>query len=334
MNLSKFKKLKVGIIGCGYWATNIIKTLEEENFKNICVFDNDLDKRRIIKKNFNFLNVCKSLEELLQIELDCIFIVTPSSTHFNLAKKVLNKGTNLFVEKPVTLNPVHLQELIKISKKKNLVLMAGYIYLYNIYIQYIKKIINQKQLGNIKYIFFERSNLGPIRNDTSCLYDLASHDISTAIYLLKSIPKISYVKTYNFLKKKLYDISSIGLDFRKTKVEIRSSWINPEKIRKIIIIGEKKMLQFDEMDQKNKIKIYNKYASYPNIKKFKKSFFTPQANIYLGKTSIPKIKFTSPMKTELFNFFNSIKTKSSPLSSGEYALKILELLKKIESKIN
>ena len=115
--------------------------------------------------------------------------------------------------------------------------MSGYIYIYNTYIQYIKKIINTKKLGNIKYIYFERSNLGPIRNDTSCLWDLASHDLSTAMYLLQNKPKISYVKAYNFLKKNLFDISSIGLDFKKTKVEIRSTWLNPEKIRKIIIIG-------------------------------------------------------------------------------------------------
>ena len=332
--MNKFKDIKIGIIGCGYWATNIIKSLEEENFKNVYVFDFDKKKLTNAKSKFFFLQVCNSLNEILSKKLDCILLVTPTSTHYSLGKAILKKNFNLFIEKPSTLKSQHLKELINISKKKKLILMSGYIYIYNTYIQYIKKIINTKKLGNIKYIYFERSNLGPIRNDTSCLWDLASHDLSTAMYLLKNKPKISYVKTYNFLKKNLFDISSIGLDFKKTKVEIRSSWLNPEKIRKIIIIGEKKMLQFDEMEPVNKIKIYNKYASYPDIKSFKKSFFTPKANIYLGKTYVPKIKFKSPLKEELKHFFYSVKKNKNPVTSGSYALKVLQLLEKIEKYIN
>ena len=124
------------------------------------------------------------------------------------------------------------------------------------------------------------------------------------------------------------------MDFKKTKVEIRSSWLNPEKIRKIIIIGEKKMLQFDEMEPVNKIKIYNKYVSYPDIKSFNKSFFTPRVNIYLGKTYVPKIKFKSPLKEELKHFFYSVKKNKNPITSGSYALKVLQLLEKIEKHIN
>jgi len=332
--MNNLKDIKIGVIGCGYWATNIIKSLEEENFKNVYVFD--FDKKKLInaKSKFFFLQVCNSLNEILSKKLDCVLLVTPASTHYSLGKAILKKNFNLFIEKPSTLKSQHLKELINISKKKKLKLMSGYIYIYNTYIQYIKKIINTKKLGNIKYIYFERSNLGPIRNDTSCLWDLASHDLSTAMYLLKNKPKISYVKTYNFLKKNLFDISSVGLDFKKTKVEIRSSWLNPEKIRKIIIIGEKKMLQFDEMEPVNKIKIYNKYVSYPDIKSFNKSFFTPRVNIYLGKTYVPKIKFKSPLKEELKHFFYSVKKNKNPITSGSYALKVLQLLEKIEKHIN
>ena len=332
--MNNLKDIKIGVIGCGYWATNIIKSLEEENFKNVYVFD--FDKKKLInaKSKFFFLQVCNSLNEILSKKLDCVLLVTPASTHYSLGKAILKKNFNLYIEKPSTLKSQHLKELINISKKKKLKLMSGYIYIYNTYIQYIKKIINTKKLGNIKYIYFERSNLGPIRNDTSCLWDLASHDLSTAMYLLKNKPKISYVKTYNFLKKNLFDISSVGLDFKKTKVEIRSSWLNPEKIRKIIIIGEKKMLQFDEMEPVNKIKIYNKYVSYPDIKSFNKSFFTPRVNIYLGKTYVPKIKFKSPLKEELKHFFYSVKKNKNPITSGSYALKVLQLLEKIEKHIN
>ena len=332
MNLSQFKKANIGIIGCGYWANNIIKSLEEENFKNIFVYDNNQKQLNAIKSKFNYIKICKSLDELLTKDLFAALLVTPPSTHFKIGKKILKKKINLFIEKPVTLRSEHLKILIDLSNKNKCVLVSGYIYNFNVYVKYVENILKRKILGKIKYIYFERSNLGPIRNDASCIWDLASHDISTALLFFKKKPNVSFVKKYNFLKKNISDISLVGLNFGKVKVEIKSSWLNPEKIRKIIIVGEKKMLQFDEMDPFNKIKIYNKYASYPDIKKFDKSFFTPKANIYLGRTFKPKIKFVSPMKKELLNFFQNIKNKNKVNSSANHALKVMKVLEEIDNK--
>ena len=332
--MKQFKKLKIGIVGCGYWATNFINTLENLDILNITIFDKDTSKISIIKKKFNFLKSKKNFNSFLDGNYDCVFLITPPSTHYELAKKIIEKNFNIFIEKPTTLKSSDLKKLIKFSKFKKIIMMTGYIYNYNIYINYIKKVLQKKELGKIKYIYFERSNLGPIRNDTSCIWDLASHDISTSIFLLNSFPKILNVNTHNFLKKKLYDISNINLDFSGVKVEIKSSWINPEKIRKLVIVGESKMLQFDEMQSKNKIKIYNKYATYPNLKIFKKNFFTPSAFIYLGKTTMPKIKYQSPMITELYHFFSCIKNKKEPITSGNHALEVMKVIEKIEKKIN
>ena len=321
-----FKRYKIGIIGCGYWSTNLIKTFEDNHCYDIEVFDNSLEKLRIIKKKFPFLKVSKSFDSLIKKKFNCIFLITPSSTHFVLAKKILNLGHNLFLEKPGTLKSEHIKILAELSKEKKSIFMVGYIYNYNVYINYIKKILKQKILGKIKYIYFERSNLGPIRNDTSCLWDLASHDISTSNYLLGKEPTIKKISGNKVLGKNFFDISYLKLNYSKINVEIKSSWINPEKIRKIVIIGKLKMLQFDEMAIKDKIKIYNKYAAYPKLSKFKKSFFTPQASIYLGSTVSPKIKFKSPMVSELTHFFDCIKKNKKPLTDGYYAYKIIKIL--------
>ena len=330
--MKKFKKHKIGIIGCGYWATNLIKTLEDCGFKDIEVFDKSNEKIKAIKKNFSFLKVANSFNDLIDKNFYCIFLITPSSTHYELSIKILNKGHNLFLEKPGTLKFKHIKRLTEISKNKRSTLMIGYIYNYNIYINYIKKILDKGILGKIKYIYFERSNLGPIRNDTSCVWDLASHDVSTTYYLLNKIPVIQNVTGNKLLNKKFFDISYIKLNCAGVKVEIKSSWLNPEKIRKMIIIGEKKMLQFDEISKTDKINIYNKYATYPKISNFKKNFFSPHANIYLGSTVSPKIKFQSPMVNELNHFFSCIKNRKNPITNGFYAQKILKLLENIDNK--
>ena len=158
--------------------------------------------------------------------------------------------------------------------------MSGYIYQYNQYIHYIKSTIKKNKLGKIKYIFFERSNLGPIRNDTTCIWDLASHDISTCINILGDNPKISYAMTYDFLKKGLYDISSIGLNFRNIKVEIKSSWLNPEKVRKIIVIGEKKCCNLMKWVKKIKLKYIINMQSIPILILLKKIFYFKSKYIF------------------------------------------------------
>ena len=333
--MNKFKEIKIGIIGCGYWATNIIKTLENLNVKKIEVYDNDTQKIKLIKKKFNFIKISNSLNDIINKNKNCYFLVTPASTHFKIAEKILKKKKNLFIEKPATLSSKDINKLCKLSKKNHNILMTGYIYNYNVYIDYIKKILKKKKLGKLKYLYFERCNLGPIRNDTSCIWDLASHDISTAFYLLNKKPKIKNIQVYNFLKKKNFDISNLVLDFNKIKVEIKSSWLNPEKTRRIIIIGEKKMLQFDEMSVGNKIKIYNKYATYyPNIlKKYPKKFFSPKANIKVGKTYEAKIKYSPPLKNEILHFFECIINNNEPLTNGIYAKNIIEIIEDIERNI-
>tara|TARA_X000001036_G_scaffold430541_1_gene463375 strand:+ start:2185 stop:3198 length:1014 start_codon:yes stop_codon:yes gene_type:complete len=333
--MKKFKELKIGIIGCGYWATNIIKTLEKLNVKNIFIFDKDSSKINLLKKKFTFTKSIKTLNNLLDLDLDCFFLVTPASTHYTIAKKILKNKKDIFIEKPATLSSMNIKELINISNQNKNILMSGYIYNFNVFIKYIKKILNKNLLGKVRYIYFERCNLGPIRNDTSCIWDLASHDISTSTYLLKGKPKIRNVQVYNFLKKNKYDISNITLDYNNVKVEIKSSWLSPEKSRKIVIIGEKKMLQFDEMQKNNKIKIYNKYATYyPDIlRKYPKKFFTPSANIKIGKTFEPKINFSPPLEDEIKHYLNCVIKRTKPSTDGIYAENIIRIIESIEKKI-
>jgi len=328
------KNNQIGIVGLGYWGTNIINTLEKMGYKNIFCYDLNENNAEILKKRFRSIKICKNLNELISEELLGIIIVTNTKNHFSIAKKCLTKNHNIFIEKPATDSHSKLKLLVELAKKNNRIMMCGYIYRYNVYIEYIKKILNKKILGNINYISFERSNLGPIRNDISCVFDLASHDLSTCIDIFGKNLKVKNSFGFDLLKKKVHDMSTIVLSYKKIKIEIKSSWLNPEKIRKLIIVGSKKMLLFDEMDKDKPIKIYNKYAEYPKIDSFKKNFFTEKANIYYGKTFFPKIKFTSPLKLEMLEFIKSIKKNKAPKTDGVYALKVMKLIEKVNKKLS
>jgi predicted dehydrogenase len=327
------KNNQIGIIGLGYWGANIINTLEKIGFKNIHCFDINKKNSSSLKNKFKHIKIYKNLTDLLKQDLLGVIIVTNTQNHFSIAKLCIENNHNIFVEKPSTDSSRKLKQLIKLTNNKKRIFMSGYIYNYNVYIEYIKKILKKKILGKIHYVSFERFNLGPVRSDISCVFDLAAHDLSTCIYLFNGKLKVISAHGLDLLKKKIFDMSTIILNSNKTRIEIKSSWLNPEKIRKLIIVGSKKMLLFDEMDKNNPIKVYNKYAEYPKIDSFKKKFFTQQANVYYGKTFFPKINFTSPLTLEMLAFINSVKKNKDPKTNGAFSLKVMQLMEKVNNKI-
>ena len=319
---------KTALIGTGYWGSIIFNTLTKITNKKIFVFDKNLENSNLLKKKFkNKTHIAKSFEEILTNKnIKNIILATHPSVNFNLGKKALDNNKNLFVEKPIVSNIKKLRILIKCADFNKKVLMGGYIYLFNSYIKKIKSIIESKELGTIKYIEIQRKNLGPIRNEISSHLDLGSHDISIIKYLFNTKIKIKNIIKRNILKKNISDISSINLIVGKINCEITSSWLNPTKERKIMIIGTKKMLLFDEMNDSNKLRIFNKFAYYPKLSKFKKNYISNKARIYLGKTKNVKIKETDSLKNELNYFENVSKKNQKPITDGKFCLDILKIV--------
>ena len=274
---------KTALIGTGYWGSIIANTLIKITKKKIIIYDKLKENSSLLKQKFkNRILIAKNCNEIFKNQkIENIILATHPSVNYNLGKKALSFKKNLFVEKPIVTNQKQLSELIKLSKKNNKILMGGYIYLYNSYIKKIKTIINRGELGQVKYIEIQRKNLGPIRNEIESHLDLGSHDLSILKFLFNKKMKITNLIKRDILKKNISDITSINLNVGNIKCEIISSWLNPTKERKILIIGSKKMLLFDEMETKNKLRIFNKYASYPKITKFKHYYLSNVARIYL-----------------------------------------------------
>ena len=319
---------KTAIIGTGYWGSIIANTLIRITRKKIIVYDKLKENSSLLKQKFkNRILIAKNHNEIFKNQkIENIILATHPGVNYNLCKKTLLFKKNLFVEKPIVTNPKKLSELIKLSKKNNKILMGGYIYLYNSYIKKIKTIINKGELGQVKYIEIQRKNLGPIRNEIDSHLDLGSHDLSILKFLFNKKMKITNLIKRNILKKNISDITTINLNVGNIKCEIISSWLNPTKERKILIIGSKKMLLFDEMEKKNKLRIFNKYASYPKLTKFKDNYLSNLARIYLGKTKNINVKESDSLKRELIHFEKKAKLKSEPDTNGKFCLEILKIV--------
>ena len=324
-----FKNCDTALIGCGYWGTNIAKSLTKIKKNKIIIYDENQSNSYILKRRFlNKFIIAKKLSNILNSsKIKNVILATPPNKNYKLLTLCIKYKKNIFIEKPGLKS---YSDLLKIKKiKHNKILMFGYIYLYNNNINFIKKFISSKKNGKILYIKFERQNLGPIRNDVSSAYDLSSHDLSIFLYLFKSLPKLNNNSSYSILKKNISDVSNLSFKFKNFYIDINNSWLNPDKIRKITIITDKKMLLFNEMENENKIKIFNKYAQYPKMSYFDNKFFNKKAKIYLGKNSSPRVKQNDSLKDEIKYFFNCISNNIQPKTNIQFALKILKVLKKI-----
>ncbi len=320
------KNQKIALVGCGYWGTIIAKTLINLKFRNIVIHDIVKRNSKTLKKKFNKLIIENMFENIVNDKsIKNIFIVIPPTQSFVFIKKCLIAKKNVFVEKPGVVQTKHLIILNKLANKNKSKLMFGYIYCYNDHIEKIKNIIKKKTLGKINYISFQRQNLGPIRNEIDVDYDLTTHDLSIINKFFGKLPNILSYKKYQILKKGIADISNLHLKLNNIFIDINNSWLNPTKVRNITIIGEKKMLLFDEMDLNHPIRIYNQYAKYPKIEQFKKKFFNMKALVYNGKNYPIRVISKPPLNNEIKKFFNSKKNETG----FELANKILLFLKRI-----
>ncbi len=322
------KKKTIAIIGLGYWGTIVTNTvISMKLFNRIYICDNDKHKVKILQKKFKNKVIYQNLDQIKKNDsIKHIFLATPPKDNFLLIKSLIKSNKNILVEKPGLINQNYFKKINKILVRSKSDLRFGYIYIYNDYIRHIKKIIKSKELGKIRYINLQRQNFGPIRNKVSAIYDLATHDISILYFLLNRKITLKRSINHDILNKKNFDISFLNLISNGIKIDINVSWLNPEKIRKIIIIGSKKMLLFDEMNIDNPIKIYNNYVSFPKIDKFTKNYFNQSKYIFKGKSRSIKLKNTKPLNNEICEFIENKKN----ITTTKFSEKIIKTLNAIK----
>ena len=251
--------MNIGIIGFGYWGQNLVR-----NFKNIknCnvthIAESEVSRHKQIHELYPDIEI-ESFDVIIKnSNIDAVVIATSISSHYELAKAALENDKHVLVEKPMTSSEKNAQELIKLSKLKNKILMVDHTYLYSGAVQEIKKSLDANLLGEILYVDSIRANLGKFQSDVNVLWDLAPHDISIINYLINEKPVSVQAFGKSYTKNQLENIAYLILHYESNKiVHVNCSWISPIKIRTMIIGGSKKMLVFDDVQQK-KIRIYNK----------------------------------------------------------------------------
>jgi predicted dehydrogenase len=321
-------------IGCGYWGPNLLRNFSALSGCSVkYVVDSSAERRAFVEANFPFSCAIETHQTVLEDpSVDGVVIATPAASHFSLARDALDAGKHVFVEKPLATKVAEVDELSNRATRQNLVVMTGHTFVYNSAVHYVKKLIDAGELGELRYIYSQRLNLGRIRSDIDALWNFAPHDISIIQYWLDDPEPISIGRQgMAYMQEGIDDVVFLNLEYPgKVIANVHVSWLDPQKVRKMIIVGSRKMVVYDDIAE-NKIVIYDKGIDRRAILGENMDFDNPripQFNYRTGDILIPEVKFAEPLRVEAEHFADCIRNSREPLTGIRHARSVVSILER------
>lgn len=320
------KKIKVAVIGFGYWGPNIVRNFDSQlNCDLEYVVDSSDERLGVVNKNYPHIKTTKDLDDVINnSNIDAIIVATPVFTHYEIAKKALSNGKHVLVEKPMTSSVKEADDLINLSIKLNKVLMVDHTFLYTGSVQKISSIINDDYIGKVQYIDSTRINLGLFQPDVNVLWDLAPHDISIVNHIVDDKPYSVQAVGVSHTNNEIENIAYLTLNYSSNMMaHFHCSWTSPVKIRKFLIGGERKMILWDDMEPTEKIKVYDTSYSHSSNEDKRKIL----VDYRVGDIYVPKVSNNEALSELAKDFLTSISDETKPISdyiSGINVIKVLE----------
>lgn len=323
---------KVGVIGCGYWGPNLIRNFNKlSNCQMTICSDFDEKRLRHMQSLYPGLTITTDYKELLAADIDAVAIATPVKTHFKLASEALNAGKHVFVEKPLTSSSVEGKELIDLAAEKKKVLMVGHTFEYTAAVNKIKEIIDSGEIGDILYISSTRVNLGLLQSDINVIWDLAPHDISVISYVTGEVPISVSAQGRDHFKEGIEEVAMTTMNYvNGTIAFLHTSWLDPNKLRRMVFVGSKKMLVYDDISPNEKIKIFDKGIDKPD---YYDNFGEFQFSYRYGDIHIPRVAEYEALGEECGHFIRCIESGETPRSDGQSGLRVIRIIEAANESI-
>jgi predicted dehydrogenase len=318
--------MKIAVIGCGYWGPNLVRNYIQSNKVQelICC---DLDPKRLarMKNLYPTVTTIADYKGLLDIpDLDGVAIATPVKTHYAIAKDFLSRDKHVYVEKPFTHSYEAALELVNLAEERKRVLMVGHTFEYTAAVNKIREIVESGELGKILYISCTRVNLGLFQPDINVVWDLAPHDISIILYIMGETPISVNSQGKAHFKPGIEDVATTTLNYRNGVIAfIHNSWLDPNKIRKTTIVGSRKMLVYDDIENQEKIKIYDKGVEVPP---YYDTFADFQFSYRYGDIHSPRIEDYEPLRKVCEHFLDCVRDGKIPHTDGYNGLRVVSIL--------
>ena len=316
--------IRIGVIGYGYWGPNIVRNFNSiDSARVIAVCDKNKNALQRVCRVYPDTDISRDCQEIITAaDIDAVAVVTPVSTHYELARKVLLNGKHLFIEKPFTATVAEAEELIELAEKKNLKIMVDHTLLFTGAVRKIKEIIDDGVLGELYYYDSTRVNLGLFQHDVNVIWDLAPHDFSIMDYLIKEKPvAISTCGKSHF--NNVEDIAYVTVYFTNDMIaHFNVNWLSPVKVRSTLIGGEKKMLVWNDISADEKVKIYDKGVDV----KTKEGIYDLLVSYRSGDIWVPNVDRKEALRIETTYFVDCVENDRVPINDGYAGLRVVRML--------
>lgn len=317
--------MKIAVIGCGRWGINHVRTAHKLIQNDLTVCDFSESAKQKVENISGEIEFVSDIEFIVNnSDIKGVIIATPAETHFAIAKRMMEAGKDVLIEKPITLQSKDAIELENIAKKLNRILMVGHILLYHPAIIKVKELVNSGKIGKLQYIYSNRLNLGALRSEENVLWSFAPHDISVIQYLTETKPVEVTANGAQILQNNIEDTTMTYLIYpNNIHAHIFVSWLHPFKEQRLVVIGDLGMIVFEDSLTENKLKF------------FKKGFQKVDGQIEKFDSPFEVIDFkpAQPLEEEQKHFMDCIENREEPLTNGKHAIEVLEILERASSSM-
>jgi len=324
--------INLGVIGYGYWGPNVVRNfngIPDAEVVSICDYQQSALKRaRNIYPKMNITSDCREI--LYSPRIDAVVIVTPVSTHFDIAKQALENGKHIFIEKPFTSSVEQAEQLIELAEKKNLKIMVDHTFLFTGTVKKIKQLIDDGTMGDLYYFDSTRVNLGLFQKDVNVIWDLAPHDLSIMDHLFNSNAVAVAATGMAHFDNDLENVAYITVYLSGNLIaHINVNWLSPVKIRMTMIGGRKKMVVWNDLVSDEKLRVYDRGVDPAD----KESAYPLRVNYRSGDMWAPKIEQSEALKDEAEYFIDCISNNKTPFNDGYSGLRVIKMLEATERSI-
>ncbi|MBI5510093.1 MAG: Gfo/Idh/MocA family oxidoreductase [Deltaproteobacteria bacterium] len=315
---------RIAVVGAGYWGPNLVRNFQgHKDCTELWVCDQSKARLDQMRTRFPGLKYTESYDEVLKSNVDGVVLATPVSTHYELARRALERGKHVFVEKPLASSAEHAKDLVSRAEAAKRTLMVGHTFLYSPPVLKVKDLIAKGELGRIFFVTTMRVNLGLHQKDVSVIWDLAPHDFSILFYWLGERPSVITATGKAFVVSGIHDVAFISAEFPSgTIAHLEVSWLAPSKLRRTAIVGDKKMAVYDDTEAIEKVKIFDRGVDF----KDPETFGEFQLSYRTGDIWSPKLAQSEPLALEAGDFLKAISDGTTPKSDGLMGLRVVEAL--------
>jgi predicted dehydrogenase len=322
---------RVALIGLGYWGPNYVRVLSElEQTELVWACDIDDDSLDLVRGRYPGVRTTTDLGEILSdASVDGVIVATPTSTHAAVTLAALSAGKHVLCEKPLAASTGECDDVIAAAEENGCIVMVGHTFIFNPAVRHLRELITSDAIGRVLYCHAARTALGPIRKDVNALWDLASHDVSILLYLLDREPLEVAAHGESYVRENTEDVVFLSLRFEDSILaNVHVSWLDPYKMRKVTVIGDRRMVVFDDVSPDEKLRLFDKSASYdaPAAEARGTDYGEYKAIVRDGDILIPKVPATEPLKEQVRHFLDCCRDGVQPLTNAQFARRVVAVL--------